>query len=124
MPRRPGAVQRAARASRRHAVDSGGWPGRPVRHGRAGQWTRTGASSEFGFSVHYDSDDWVIQENDKDLLQLISPSDSSGSERDDWVIIEGVPAASATPQQLIDARVASLAKSVPDLAADPTPTTG
>jgi hypothetical protein len=79
------------------------------------------SSSEFGFSVHYDSDDWVIQENDKDLLQLISPSDSSGSERDDWVIIEGVPAASATPQQLIDARVASLAKSVPDLAADSDP---
>jgi hypothetical protein len=80
-------------------------------------WT----SSDLGASVHYNSGEWVIQKNDSDLLQLISPSDSNGSERDDWVIVEVAPASSATPDQLLKARVASLAKSVPDLAADPDP---
>ncbi len=79
-------------------------------------WT----SPDLGFSLHYDPGTWVVQENQKDLLELISPSDAGGSVRDDWVIVEGVPAAGATPQQLIGQRVASLARSVPDLVADST----
>jgi hypothetical protein len=77
------------------------------------------SSSAYGFSLHYDSSTWAVQENDKDLLQLISPSDSRGSQRDDWVIVEGVAASADTPQELVAARVASLAKSVPDLALSP-----
>jgi len=77
------------------------------------------SSTAFGYSVHYDPDSWVVNQTQGDLLQLISPSDSSGSIRDDWVIVEAVAAASATPQQLIEQRVASLRKSVPDLAVDP-----
>ncbi len=79
------------------------------------------SSSDLGGAVHYNSAEWVVQESDTDLLQLVSPSDSNGSERDDWVIVEVVPASSATPDQLLKARVASLAKSVPDLAADSDP---
>ena len=75
------------------------------------------SSSELGFSLHYDARTWDVEQDDKDLLQLVSPSDSNGSERGDWVIVEGVAASSATPEQLIQARVASLSKSVPDLAA-------
>ena len=37
----------------------------------------------------------------------------------DWLIVEAVAASSETPQQLIEQRVASLRKSVPDLALDP-----
>ena len=77
-------------------------------------WT----SSTYGFSLHYNPDEWVLQEDQADLLQVISPSDSNGSERGDWVIVEGVPAASATPAQLIQQRVATLRQSVPDLAPD------
>ena len=78
------------------------------------------SSSEFGFSLHYDPADWVLKEDQKDLLELISPSDASGSEREDWVIVEGVPASNDTPQQLIQERLASLETSVPDLAVDPS----
>ncbi len=77
-------------------------------------WT----SSTFGFSLHYDPDSWDLQLDQADLVQLISPSDSNGSEREDWVIVEGVPAASVTPAQLIQQRVEALRQSVPDLAAD------
>lgn len=78
------------------------------------------SSTQLGFSVHYDPDSWVIKEDQADLLQLISPSDSSGSERDDWVIVEAVATSSASPDQLIQARLAALQKSVPDLTADPS----
>jgi hypothetical protein len=77
------------------------------------------ASSQLGFSLHYDPGSWVVKEDQADLLQLISPSDSNGSVRYDWVIVEAVPASNTTPQQLIQQRVAALRKSVPDLAVDP-----
>jgi hypothetical protein len=76
-------------------------------------WT----SSEFGFSFHYDADAWDVQQDEQDLLQLKSPSDSN-ADREDWVIVEGASSSSDTPEQLIQARVASLGQSVPDLAAD------
>ena len=75
------------------------------------------SSSEFGFSLHYDPGSWDVQQDEKDLLQLMSPTDP-GADREDWVIVEGAPASSDTPEQLIQARVASLAQSVPDLALD------
>ncbi len=77
------------------------------------------SSTTFGYTIHYDPDSWVVNQTQGDLLQLISPSDSSGSIRDDWVIVEAVASTSATPQQLIEQRVALLTKSVPDLAVDP-----
>ncbi len=76
-------------------------------------WT----STALGFSLHFDPDAWDVQQDESDLLQLKSPSDPD-ADREDWVIVEGA-AASQTPDQLIDARVASLAQSVPDLAQDP-----
>ena len=76
------------------------------------------SSSQLGFSLHFDPDSWVLKEDQASVLQLISPSDSSGSVRNDWVIVEGVAASGTTPRQLIEQRVASLRKSVPDLAAD------
>ena len=76
------------------------------------------SSTTFGYSIHYDPDSWVVNQSQGDLLQLISPSDSSGSIRSDWVIVEAAASAGATPQQLIDQRVALLRKSVPDLAVD------
>jgi len=75
------------------------------------------SSSEFGFSFHYDPDAWNPAQDDKDLLQLASPSDPD-ADREDWVIVEGAPSSSDTPEQLIAARVASLQQSVPDLALD------
>ena len=75
------------------------------------------SSSEFGFSLHYDPGSWDVQEDQKDLLQLMSPTDP-GADREDWVIVEGAPASGDTPEQLIQAQVASLAQSVPDLALD------
>jgi hypothetical protein len=75
------------------------------------------SSSKFGFSFHYDPDTWQVAEDDPDLLQLKSPSDPN-ADREDWVIVEGASSSSQTPDQLIEARVASLQQSVPDLAAD------
>jgi hypothetical protein len=75
------------------------------------------SSSKFGFSFHYDPDTWQVAEDDPDLLQLKSPSDPN-ADREDWVIVEGASSSSQTPDQLIQARVASLQQSVPDLAAD------
>ena len=77
------------------------------------------SSTAFGYSVHYDPDEWLVNQTQGDLLQLVSPSDSTGSIRSDWVIVEAVASASATPRQLIEQRVALLRKSVPDLAVDP-----
>lgn len=77
------------------------------------------SSSQFGFSLHYDPELWAVQEDRAGLLQLSSPSTANRSQRGDWVIVEAVPAAADTPQQLIEQRVAALRKSVPDLAADP-----
>ncbi|HEY7827680.1 MAG TPA: hypothetical protein VIB99_05570, partial [Candidatus Limnocylindrales bacterium] len=45
------------------------------------------SSSALGFSLHYDSGTWDVEQDEKDLLQLVSPSDSNGSERGDWVIV-------------------------------------
>ena len=75
------------------------------------------SSSQFGFGFHYDPGAWNVAEDDKDLLQLESPSDPAAN-REDWVIVEGALASSDTPELLIQARVASLKQSVPDLAAD------
>jgi hypothetical protein len=75
------------------------------------------SSSQYGFSFHYDPGAWSPAEDDKDLLQLASPSDPDAN-REDWVIVEGAPSSSETARQLIAARVASLQQSVPDLALD------
>jgi hypothetical protein len=77
------------------------------------------SSSQFGFSFHYDRHAWEVAQDAKDLLQLKSPSNPN-ADREDWVIVEGAPASSVSPEQLIQARVASLEQSVPDLAADPS----
>ena len=75
------------------------------------------SSSEFGFSFHYDADAWDVQQDEQDLLQLKSPSDPN-ADREDWVIVEGASSTNDTPEQLLQARVAALAQSVPDLAPD------
>jgi len=101
-------------------------PGNGTTGGGANQGTGSGdelvvgtawTSSEFGFSFHYDADAWDVQQDEKDLLQLKSPSDPA-ADREDWVIVEGASSTSDTPDQLIQARVASLQQSVPDLAPD------
>jgi hypothetical protein len=75
------------------------------------------SSTKFGFSLHYDAEAWDVQDDEPDLLQLKSPADPD-ADREDWVIVEGATASSETPDQMIDARVASLSQSVPDLAED------
>jgi hypothetical protein len=75
------------------------------------------SSTKYGFALHYDPDAWNVQDDEPDLLQLKSPSDPN-ADREDWVIVEGASASIETPEQLIDARVASLSQSVPDLAED------
>jgi hypothetical protein len=78
------------------------------------------SSAAFGFSFHYDPQAWVVEQDQPDLLELFPPSDSNGQEREDWLIVEGVAASTATPEQLIQERVANLRKSVPDITPDPS----